>query len=323
MKAGKKVRVVLDVAMTIMLVLEMFIQFTGVFLHEIIGFAFFATIIAHMLLSVSWVKSTARVAKKGKMSGRRLALAVVGSLLALAVLLLAVSSIAISNLVASTGFVWPIGSYALWATVHSASAYALCALVVVHLAMHWAFLASAFRVPYNPSRRRAIGAGVHAAAALGAIALGVTAVSQANPSLASALSGAAASTDGQQEPARTSDRDFSSVSDKAPAADASASGESQLSKPSKSDRSGKSAEAEAVEPTATVESDEPTTVVEPDEPVEPTTAVEPIETVEAVEPFDTVETSDAVEVTGICTLCRKQCPLSAPRCNKPYDAGLI
>ena len=31
----------------------------------------------------------------------------------------------------------------------------------------------------------------------------------------------------------------------------------------------------------------------------------------------------ATTASGICTLCRKQCPLSAPRCNKPYEAGLL
>ena len=38
-------------------------------------------------------------------------------------------------------------------------------------------------------------------------------------------------------------------------------------------------------------------------------------------------TSDAASAastaTGICTLCRKQCPLSAPKCDKPYAAGLL
>ena len=29
------------------------------------------------------------------------------------------------------------------------------------------------------------------------------------------------------------------------------------------------------------------------------------------------------EVVGICTLCRKNCPLSAPLCDKPYEYGLL
>ena len=49
---GKKVlRVALDVTLSAMIVAEMFMQFTGVFLHEAIGFAFFVTVMTHLALS--------------------------------------------------------------------------------------------------------------------------------------------------------------------------------------------------------------------------------------------------------------------------------
>ena len=41
-----------------------------------------------------------------------------------------------------------------------------------------------------------------------------------------------------------------------------------------------------------------------------------------IAPAETV-VEETPEILGTCTLCRKQCPLSAPRCNKPYEAGLI
>ena len=188
MNGKKAIRVVLDTALTLMLVFEMFIQFTGEFLHEVVGFAFFATVVLHLALSAAWVKKTARNAKEGKMTARRTALAVVGSLLAVTMIILGVSSVAISGILSSAGFVWLIGTYAMWATVHAFSSYALCALVVVHLAMHWVFLASAFKVPYNPSRRRAIATGVNTVAALGVLALGSTAVGKIAPQAASAAS---------------------------------------------------------------------------------------------------------------------------------------
>ena len=170
---GKKVtRVVLDVALTAMIVAEMFIQYTGTFLHEVIGFAFFATVVVHLALSAKWIKTTAKNASKGKMTARRTALAVMGILLTVCMVVLGVSSVAISGILADAGLVWTLGSYATWKTIHAVSSYALCALVVIHLGMHWAFLASAFHVPYDPSRRRAISTGVHATAALGALASG-------------------------------------------------------------------------------------------------------------------------------------------------------
>ena len=66
----KTVRVILDVLLTIMLVFEMFIQYTGNFLHEVVGFAFFATIVVHLALSAKWMKGVARSAKKGRLSMR-------------------------------------------------------------------------------------------------------------------------------------------------------------------------------------------------------------------------------------------------------------
>ncbi|MBQ3302302.1 MAG: DUF4405 domain-containing protein, partial [Eggerthellaceae bacterium] len=189
-KVGKTTRIVLDVALTLMLVFEMFIQYTGAFLHEVIGFALFATIAAHMALSAKWVKGTVQATQKGKLGGRHAALAVVGCLLAVTTVALGLSSVAISSILYSAGFVWPIGTYAAWATVHAFSAYALCALVVVHLAMHWAFLASAFKVPYDPSRRRAISTGVNVLAGLGVVALGIAAAGTMTPQVSSAAQGA-------------------------------------------------------------------------------------------------------------------------------------
>ena len=247
MKGKKAIRVVLDTALTLMLVFEMFIQFTGEFLHEVVGFAFFATVVLHLALAAAWVKKTARNAKEGKMTARRTALAVVGSLLAVTMIILGVSSVAISGILSSAGFVWPIGAYAMWATVHAFSAYALCALVVMHLAMHWVFLASAFKVPYNPSRRRAIATGVNTVAALGVLALGSTAVSKIAPQVASAASAEqAASAAGESavvEAASASgtsagSESFGNVSDApAPTADTSAP---TTDAPAPSGKSGKS-----------------------------------------------------------------------------------
>ena len=266
MKGRKTVRVALDVALTVMLVLEMFIQLTGEFLHEIIGLAFFVTVVVHIALSATWVRNTARNAKSGKLTARRTALAVVGILLALATVALGVSSIAISGILASTGFVWPIGSYALWSNVHTLSAYALCALTVVHLAMHWVFLASVFKVPYNPSRRQAIGAGVNAVAALGVVALGVTAAGKAAPMVADASTGQNAISSGSSSDAPSSP--------------------SESGKPSRGDRGASSSSSGS-------------------------------------DSSGSTGSSGGSAASGICTLCRKQCSLSAPKCDKPYQAGLI
>jgi len=290
---GKKVtRVVLDVALTAMIVAEMFIQYTGTFLHEVIGFAFFATVVVHLALSAKWIKTTAKNASKGKMTARRTALAVMGILLTVCMVVLGVSSVAISGILADAGLVWTLGSYATWKTVHAVSSYALCALVVIHLGMHWAFLASAFHVPYDPSRRRAISTGVHATAALGALALGAMAVGQALPR-----------TTGMSTATQTNTTAFAGTVDDAPAASSSSPDASSSSSASgrgskKDDRSQGSAASDTGSTGGASGSS-------------------------SASPSTSGSGDSSSTATGICTLCRKQCSLSAPKCNKPYAAGLL
>ena len=332
----KTVRVILDVLLTIMLVFEMFIQYTGNFLHEVVGFAFFATIVVHLALSAKWMKGVARSAKKGRLSMRNGALAAMGVLLAGTMLVLGVSSVAISNILSSAGMTWPLGSYSTWATVHAASSYALCALVAVHLAMHWSFLASAFKVDYDPSRRRAIGAGVHAIAGVGAVALGITAARELLPQA-----------DTQVALATESDREaFANVSDRAHESGASSesasSSESSAAKaadPSKStggkrhgkgknggtdtERAKESSGTSASETTGATPSPGVSEIQgQTESPGSYDTAIASEQNADYYEP-ETSSEADQFEASGICTLCRKQCPLSAPQCNRPYEAGLI
>lgn len=352
MNGKKAIRVVLDTALTLMLVFEMFIQFTGEFLHEVVGFAFFATVVLHLALSAAWVKKTARNAKEGKMTARRTALAVVGSLLAVTMIILGVSSVAISGILSSAGFVWPIGTYAMWATVHAFSSYALCALVVVHLAMHWVFLASAFKVPYNPSRRRAIATGVNTVAALGVLALGSTAVGKIAPQAVSAASTdqATAGAAGESAAVETANasgvsagsESFGNVSDApAPTADTSApstdTSAPSTDAPAPSGKSGKShgkgSSSSASASSSGAPSGSSSTVPSAGSASASAPANEGSSgstgngnssgsASPSSGPSSASNTSSS-SVSGICTLCRKQCSLSAPKCDKPYAAGLL
>ena len=295
MKVGKTARIVLDIALTFMIVFEMLIQFTGDFLHEVVGFAFFATVVAHMAFSFAWMKSSARLAKKGKLSGKRRASVVMACLLAIAMIALGVSSVAISGILSSIGFVWPFGSYALWVAVHTVSSYSLCALVVVHLCMHWAFFASAFKVPYNPDRRLAISTGVSTVAAIGVLALGATAIKSVVPQAAALGVDSNDSASDQEAPQNTSFKE--PVSDRSDqAAPGGKHGRNSSSSASPSSSQGVSGESSKPDSGATAEGSGNAVAV---------------------------PENDSSSASGICTLCRKRCPLSAPQCNKPYDAGLI
>lgn len=321
-------RAIFDVLLTIMIVFEMFIQYTGNFLHEVIGFAFFATVVAHLILSAKWMKSVARSAKRGRLSMRNGTLAAMGILLAGTMLVLGVSSIAISDILSSVGIVWTIGSYSMWATVHAVSSYLLCALVVVHLAMHWAFLASAFKVEYNPARRRAINAGIHAIAGVGAIALGVTAVREVFPQTTATI--ALADDSDRQAFENPSDIIEESASSPESAVTESANTANTDSKGNRHHGKGGKHRAEQIENTGSSETadtlDEPNShgISEEQESInsyeDQNALLENTYDYSEPEEFEQPNISTA---SGTCPLCRKNCPLSAPQCNKPYEAGLI
>ncbi|MBO4353049.1 MAG: cytochrome b/b6 domain-containing protein [Eggerthellaceae bacterium] len=305
MKSKKITRVALDVVLTSMIVFEMFIQYTGDFLHEVMGFAFFASVATHLLLSAAWMKKTASSARKGTLTGRRTALAIMGILLALTMAILGVSSIAISGLLADAGLVWALGSYAMWKTLHAFSSYALCALVVVHLAMHWAFLASAFKVPYDPSRRQAIGTGVHAVAAVGALALGIMAAREVLPRDIVNSNSNGTETESAYGDTTFQDGSLNDLGNDSSSSDSISEG---TSKP----RSGKHGPDASPEQTENTTTDNTSSNAIPDANTETIT-----------EEFGTASEASTTDVTGTCTLCHKHCPLSAPQCNKPYEAGLI
>jgi hypothetical protein len=324
----KAVRVVFDVLLTAMIVFEMFIQYTGNFLHEVIGFAFFATVVVHLILSAKWMKGVARSAKKGNLSMRNGALAAMGILLAGTMLVLGVSSVAISDILSSAGMVWTLGSYSTWAIVHAVSSYVLCALVVVHLAMHWAFLASAFKVEYDPSRRRAISTGVHAIAGAGAIALGITAVREAFPQTAAAV----ALADNSEKQVFENPADI--VEESTPSSEsASAEPANTVTTDDKGYRhhgKGKKHHTEQAgntSPSKTADTSDETNSYDAPNEQENANSYEDQNasdnnTHDYNEP-EAYEQPDFSTASGICTLCHKNCPLSAPQCNRPYEAGLI
>ena len=53
-------RLAFDLILTALLVVEMFFQLTGDFLHEVLGIVFFVTIVAHLVLSRKWISVTSR-----------------------------------------------------------------------------------------------------------------------------------------------------------------------------------------------------------------------------------------------------------------------
>lgn len=286
---NRSARLALDGALTILLIASMLAQLTGVIAHEIIGIVFLLAIIIHLANSFWWMKTVARLVENAQVKGGQLALFIVAVLLGVAVAVLAVSSVPISRLLYQVGLAPKVMS-SMWLAVHKASAFLLCILVVVHLAMHWASILKHLNIPFDPSRRKAIGMGVKAASCAGVVALGIVGFNSLEP-----FAGAGEVSDGEGSREGSTSQPASG-SQASPSASASQGGGSTSAAGASEGRaSASSSSASADDQPAKVQADAGTGEVDSSE-------------------------GDAEE---LCPLCRKHCPLSDPQCDKPYLAGLI
>ena len=285
---GRSARMALDGALTILLIASMLAQLTGVIAHEIIGVVFLLAVVAHIVNSFWWMKTVARLVENAQVKGGQLALFVVAVLLGVAVAVLAVSSAPISRLLYQVRLAPKVMS-SMWLAVHKVSAFLLCILAVVHLAMHWASILKHLNIPFDPSKRKAIGLGVKAISCAGIVALGVVGF---NSLELFAGSGENADGEGSRE---------GSASQPASGSQATSVGTSQgEGSPSTSGASEGQASASSLSASADAR---PSKV--------------------QADAGDGEAASSEGDAEALCPLCHKHCPLSDPQCDKPYLAGLI
>lgn len=285
---GRSARMALDGALTILLIASMLAQLTGVIAHEIIGVVFLLVVVAHIVNSFWWMKTVARLVENAQVKGGQLALFVVAVLLGVAVAVLAVSSVPISRLLYQVGLAPKVMS-SMWLAVHKVSAFLLCILAVVHLAMHWASILKHLNIPFDPSKRKAIGLGVKAVSCAGIVALGVVGFNSLE-----LFAGLGENADGE------------------------GSREGSTSQPASDNQATSAGTPQGEGPTSTSDASE----ARPSASSSSASADAQPAKVQA-DAGDGEAGSSEGEAEALCPLCRKHCPLSDPQCDKPYLAGLI
>ena len=286
MKQSTK-RILVDIILVILLVFEMFYLVTGNLAHEFVGVAFFVCLGFHLYLSRKMAAGLFAKRKEDEKRGakRMLVHRVVDILLFTVIALLLISSLFISNLLIGAGFAIDFGSYGLWALIHTVSAYALCAVVIFHGALHWASLFKGMRISYNPQRRQAITNFATTCAILGTAALGIASVDSLKNHFQAYVT--------EKNTGEAPDASISSNADK----------DISVQENRRRDDSGSSTygqRSDRQRPSASMD--------------------DPIDSENNNGKRSSSSTSDD---TDICPLCPKRCRLSNPRCNKPYQAGLI
>ena len=296
----RNAKMALDALLTILLVVAMFVQLTGVVAHEIVGVAFLALIVAHIVNSFGWMKGTAQMVESAEAKKGQLSLFVVAVLLGIDCAVLAVSSVPISRLLYQVGLAPKVMS-SMWLNAHKVSSFALCILAVVHLAMHWASILKHLSIPFDPNKRAAIGWGVKIAAGAGSVALGVVGFNslelftgtdgeEAAGNSTSTASGGSGSSGAAGNGRSSSSSGTGSASGTGTGAGSSSGSSASASGANISGSANSSSSSSAGSAASSADEDELS--------------------------FDDLASTP-------CPLCKKHCPLSEPQCDKPYLAGLI
>lgn len=153
MKPKAKVKIAVDVLMTLGMLFLMGYQFWGDVAHEWAGAGMFVLFILHHALNGGWYKSLFR----GKYSPARIFQLVIDLLVFLDMLGLMVSGVILSNHVFD--FLPILGGMGFARTLHMLASFWEFLLMALHLGLHWnVFLGMARKAPafQKPSRRRTI-----------------------------------------------------------------------------------------------------------------------------------------------------------------------
>lgn len=346
-----------DLALGLLLIFEMLYTLTGNALHELMGVVFFATMVAHLVFARKWNGSMVRSLKEHqKLPGEQKARLVIAIALAVCAIAVAGSSVAISNLLGPSPEYLLSGAYTAWCLVHTVSAYGMCILAVVHLLLHWVFVAKVLKISYNPERRQAINTAMGAVAGVAAVAIGASGL-QAVASFAdvpvagqlgegvpggrngsnapddNSTSGADGPEGRQPNSGNGSGRDgFGGNGGEAPDADGGLPADDSNGQGAPNGNEGDSAPSgpeggEEAVPSQRNQRGQRRRGTEEGSGSGSSGEGDSSSGGNGTAP-DSGNGSgsnggNGSSTSDICTLCRKYCPLSAPRCNKPYAAGLI
>ena len=124
---------------------------TGVGVHEWLGLGVLVVFFAHAAMHADWAIETAKSAFTSPSWAR------VGNLVLDALIVVTFMAVTVSGIMVSGAVLPALGLYAsgyyFWDPLHAASAKVLLALLLVHVVVHWRWVAQALRRNAGPRKR--------------------------------------------------------------------------------------------------------------------------------------------------------------------------
>ncbi len=136
-----KLKVPLDILMTILFFLLMKVSFVGIALHELIGISIFFLFIVHKMLNYKWIVGVCKNITNIKVARKTKFMFVFDCLLLVLVSFNVISGILISQTILTKIIVNDIS---FWSDLHHFFAYSSLVLLSVHIGLHWQALMNMF-----------------------------------------------------------------------------------------------------------------------------------------------------------------------------------
>ena len=149
MKSVLKVKIAVDAAMTLAMLLLMAYSLVGEAAHEWIGMGMLALFIAHHVLNRKWIGALS----KGRYSPFRIVQTTLAALILLSMMGSMVSGMVLSRYVFS--FLPKHGGYDFASKIHILCAYWGFVLMSLHLGLHWNMLLTMAKKYLKPNKARA------------------------------------------------------------------------------------------------------------------------------------------------------------------------
>lgn len=126
----KNMKIVIDILMTVVFILLMCNQVTGVFAHEILGISVIILFVIHQILNINYYKNLF----KGKYNILRIAYVIINSLLLIMMIIMVISAMLISR---HTLKFLNLSNDSLGRQLHIISTYIIYMLIGLHIGMHY------------------------------------------------------------------------------------------------------------------------------------------------------------------------------------------
>lgn len=129
-----KLKLIMDLMLTIIMILLMGFSFTGPAIHEIVGLIVMGFFVIHCMVNAKWFTGIAKMLKQKKMNINVGIRAFLNFVLMVDILITAISGILISRVV-FTGIT--VSNVGLWTYIHNVAAYSSFIIIAIHVGFHW------------------------------------------------------------------------------------------------------------------------------------------------------------------------------------------